>query len=71
MVESSKRQVDLNVSDIVWSMVEHVMKTDQEYLSHIPEQIFNGPLLSIEDSLKLIKIKLYLNLILIPPLNIF
>lgn len=36
MVESSKKNVDFNVSDIVWSMAEHVMKTDQEYLSHIP-----------------------------------
>ena len=58
MVESSKKQLDFNMSDIVWSMVEHIMKTDQEYMSHIPQDIIHGPLLSIEDSLKLLHIQL-------------
>ena len=58
MVESSKKQLDFNVSDIVWSMVEHVMMIDQEYLNHIPEDIIKGPLLPIENSLNLLDIKL-------------
>jgi hypothetical protein len=58
MVESSKKQLDFNVSDIVWSMVEHVLKTDQEYLNHISEDTIKGPLLPIEDSLNLLDIKL-------------
>ena len=36
MVESTKRHADFNITDIVWYMVENVIKTDQEYLSHIP-----------------------------------
>ena len=39
MVESSKRSADFEISDIIWSMVENVIKTDDELLANIPLQI--------------------------------
>ncbi len=58
MVESSKRSADFEISDIIWSMVENVIKTDDELLADIPLEIQRGPLLSIEDSIKLLGIPL-------------
>jgi hypothetical protein len=39
MVESSKRSADFEISDIIWSMVENVIKTDDELLANIPLEI--------------------------------